>query len=110
MTALSSLPSRNNSWRATFRHRDASWILAAGQAAIQSGWQSTTTRLYSPTSRLSCSRWPALRSQQQASASRWGTLALRLILEGPTMQPRITVITLGVDDLERAVRFYRDGL
>jgi uncharacterized protein len=26
------------------------------------------------------------------------------------MQPRITLITLGVDDLERAVRFYRDGL
>jgi len=26
------------------------------------------------------------------------------------MQPRITVITLGVDDLERAVHFYRDGL
>ncbi len=26
------------------------------------------------------------------------------------MQPRITVITLGVDDLDRAVRFYRDGL
>jgi catechol 2,3-dioxygenase-like lactoylglutathione lyase family enzyme len=26
------------------------------------------------------------------------------------MQPRITVITLGVDDLEAAVRFYRDGL
>ena len=26
------------------------------------------------------------------------------------MQPRITVLTLGVDDLERAVRFYRDGL
>ena len=26
------------------------------------------------------------------------------------MQPRITFITLGVDDLERAVRFYRDGL
>ena len=26
------------------------------------------------------------------------------------MQPRISVITLGVDDLERAVRFYRDGL
>ena len=25
------------------------------------------------------------------------------------MKPRITVITLGVDDLERAVRFYRDG-
>jgi len=26
------------------------------------------------------------------------------------MKPRITLITLGVDDLQRAVRFYRDGL
>ena len=26
------------------------------------------------------------------------------------MQPLITLITLGVDDLERAVHFYRDGL
>ena len=26
------------------------------------------------------------------------------------MQPRITVITLGVDNLEAALRFYRDGL
>jgi catechol 2,3-dioxygenase-like lactoylglutathione lyase family enzyme len=26
------------------------------------------------------------------------------------MEPRITVITLGVNDLERAVAFYRDGL
>ena len=26
------------------------------------------------------------------------------------MKPRITIITLGVDDLERAVHFYRDGL
>ncbi|HEY4066143.1 MAG TPA: VOC family protein [Burkholderiaceae bacterium] len=26
------------------------------------------------------------------------------------MTPRITLITLGVDDLERAVAFYRDGL
>ena len=26
------------------------------------------------------------------------------------MKPRITLITLGVDDLERAVQFYRDGL
>ncbi|HUT41841.1 MAG TPA: VOC family protein [Gammaproteobacteria bacterium] len=26
------------------------------------------------------------------------------------MQPRISMITLGVRDLERAVRFYRDGL
>jgi catechol 2,3-dioxygenase-like lactoylglutathione lyase family enzyme len=26
------------------------------------------------------------------------------------MKPRITVITIGVDDLETSVRFYRDGL
>lgn len=26
------------------------------------------------------------------------------------MQPRITIITLGVDDLERSVAFYREGL
>jgi catechol 2,3-dioxygenase-like lactoylglutathione lyase family enzyme len=26
------------------------------------------------------------------------------------MKPRITLITLGTDDLQRAVRFYRDGL
>src|SRR5947207_6910057 len=26
------------------------------------------------------------------------------------MRPRITLLTLGVDDLERAVRFYRDAL
>src|SRR5262252_5892217 len=26
------------------------------------------------------------------------------------MNPRITLITIGVDDLERSVRFYRDGL
>ncbi len=26
------------------------------------------------------------------------------------MKPHITLITLGVDDLERALRFYRDGL
>jgi len=26
------------------------------------------------------------------------------------MQPRVTVITLGVTDLDRALRFYRDGL
>lgn len=27
-----------------------------------------------------------------------------------TMKPRVTVITLGVEDLERSLRFYRDGL
>lgn len=26
------------------------------------------------------------------------------------MKPRITVLTLGVDDLDRSLRFYRDGL
>lgn len=26
------------------------------------------------------------------------------------MKPRITLVTLGVDDLEKALRFYRDGL
>lgn len=26
------------------------------------------------------------------------------------MQPRVSLITLGVDDLERSLRFYRDGL
>lgn len=29
---------------------------------------------------------------------------------GGEMEPRISLITLGVADLERAVRFYRDGL
>lgn len=28
----------------------------------------------------------------------------------PAMKPHITFVTLGVDDLERAVAFYRDGL
>ena len=27
-----------------------------------------------------------------------------------SMKPRITVITLGVDDLEKSLKFYRDGL
>src|SRR3989442_4140156 len=31
-------------------------------------------------------------------------------MESVCMKPRITLITLGVDDLERAVTFYRDGL
>jgi uncharacterized protein len=30
--------------------------------------------------------------------------------ERPPMRPRLTVLTLGVDDLERSVAFYRDGL
>jgi catechol 2,3-dioxygenase-like lactoylglutathione lyase family enzyme len=31
-------------------------------------------------------------------------------MEKARMKPRITLLTLGVDDLERAMRFYRDGL
>src|SRR5207237_9750790 len=31
-------------------------------------------------------------------------------MESLCMKPRITLITLGVDDLQKAVRFYRDGL
>jgi catechol 2,3-dioxygenase-like lactoylglutathione lyase family enzyme len=30
--------------------------------------------------------------------------------EGRRVKPRITLVTLGVDDLDRAVAFYRDGL
>lgn len=30
--------------------------------------------------------------------------------KGISMKPRITVFTIGVDDLERSLRFYRDGL
>src|SRR4029079_5585590 len=33
-----------------------------------------------------------------------------LPLDGGSMKPRISLLTLGVDDLERAVAFYRDGL
>jgi catechol 2,3-dioxygenase-like lactoylglutathione lyase family enzyme len=35
-----------------------------------------------------------------------------VILDGESlrMRPRITLITIGVDDLERSLRFYRDGL
>jgi predicted enzyme related to lactoylglutathione lyase len=29
---------------------------------------------------------------------------------GEKMKPRITVMTVGVDDLERSLTFYRDGL
>jgi catechol 2,3-dioxygenase-like lactoylglutathione lyase family enzyme len=39
-------------------------------------------------------------------------LADNRILQKPerSMKPRITMLTLGVDDLERSVKFYRDGL
>lgn len=44
----------------------------------------------------------------QGPTLRWATGAEA---EGKNdMTPRITVITLGVDDLDAAVRFYRDGL
>ena len=35
---------------------------------------------------------------------------LARLREGDVMRPRITLITLGVDDLERSLRFYRNGL
>ena len=35
---------------------------------------------------------------------------MRSPYEVSPMKPRITLLTLGVDDLERSVRFYRDGL
>jgi uncharacterized protein len=35
---------------------------------------------------------------------------LSLSYGGETMKPRVTLITLGVDDLPKAVAFYRDGL
>jgi uncharacterized protein len=31
-------------------------------------------------------------------------------MEPPIMKPRITMLTLGVDDLDRSLAFYRDGL
>ena len=40
-----------------------------------------------------------------------GRLSRSLCLKGGApVKPRITVITIGVDDLESTVRFYRDGL
>jgi catechol 2,3-dioxygenase-like lactoylglutathione lyase family enzyme len=30
-------------------------------------------------------------------------------MNGADMKPRITVITIGVDDLEESLRFYRNG-
>jgi hypothetical protein len=32
------------------------------------------------------------------------------VRNGEHMKPRITVITIGVDDLEASLRFYREGL
>jgi catechol 2,3-dioxygenase-like lactoylglutathione lyase family enzyme len=32
------------------------------------------------------------------------------VIKGAAVKPRITLITLGVDDLDRSVQFYRDGL
>ena len=35
---------------------------------------------------------------------------LRSGTKGSAMEPRITLVTLGVSDLDRSIRFYRDGL
>jgi hypothetical protein len=37
-------------------------------------------------------------------------MPLQLTTASFSMKPRITVITLGVDDLERLLSFYRDGM
>ena len=39
-----------------------------------------------------------------------GIAARGAFTEAAAMDPRITLLTLGVDDLERALAFYRDGL
>jgi catechol 2,3-dioxygenase-like lactoylglutathione lyase family enzyme len=59
-------------------------------------------------------------TQGDAAASGPGATALKRTVrcagaghtteEGRTMQPRIKLITLGVDDLEKSLAFYRDGL
>src|SRR6266540_4913629 len=33
-----------------------------------------------------------------------------MLQETPLMKPRISVLTIGVDDLQASLRFYRDGL
>lgn len=35
---------------------------------------------------------------------------MELVKDESRMKPRISLITIGVDDLERSLRFYRDGL
>jgi glyoxalase/bleomycin resistance protein/dioxygenase superfamily protein len=48
-------------------------------------------------------------SKETVGKSWWGSGAA-LAFDERTMKPKITVITLGVDDLEASLRFYRDGL
>lgn len=50
---------------------------------------------------------PALLSIRAAAAGPGSRPSLHQFTR---MKPRLTLITLGVDDLERALRFYRDGL
>ena len=40
----------------------------------------------------------------------WSTWSWQRSDDRSTVTPRITLLTLGIDDLDRAVRFYRDGL
>jgi uncharacterized protein len=61
--------------------------------------------------------WSCVRGLSRAAAlgpagSGDGSRRDRLALASPAgmMKPRITLLTLAVDDLERAVTFYRDGL
>jgi uncharacterized protein len=44
------------------------------------------------------------------SDRRAGTVGEDAEQNGPVMQPRLHIVTLAVDDLDRALAFYRDGL
>jgi catechol 2,3-dioxygenase-like lactoylglutathione lyase family enzyme len=58
-------------------------------------------------------RIPVLWTARRYGASGVDTSSAIVLIrcrEGKNMKPRVTVITIGVDDLERSLRFYRDGL
>jgi catechol 2,3-dioxygenase-like lactoylglutathione lyase family enzyme len=62
-------------------------------------------------------RWPIARGKGYAVAyghrPHWHAFPAREVPPqrgGKDVKPRLTLLTLGVDDLDRAVRFYRDGL
>ena len=58
----------------------------------------------------SIARWSTVRSRAPVTSTLDVELHTRTIVQRPSMNPHITLLTLGVDDLERAVAFYRDGL
>src|SRR5688500_12723434 len=71
---------------------------------------SFATRLI-PASRTRACRPQPLRKSAGMALAMKAPGAARLTTNGEAqMKPRITVFTVRVDDLERALRFYRDGL